>query len=294
MNTWYDVQGKQGEADIYIYDEIGVFGVSPRDFVRDLKALKAPTLNLHINSPGGMIFDGITIYNALKQHPATITATVEGIAASVASVITQAADRVVMAESATMMIHEPWTVVRGNAALLAHTADWLDKMGDGTAGIYAARAGGEVTEWRSRMKAETWYQAHEAVEAGLADELTRIVQPPPAIRAFNLLTEFKHVPATLFLPTVPQAATWTTALINALPDSAFAYIMAGGRKDAEGKTVPRTLRYLPHHGASGALDLPHLRNALSRVTQTTLPAAAKAQALRHLQSHARRAGVGEG
>ena len=293
MDSWFSVRNKKDEADIYIYDEIGVMGVSAAAFIREVEALKVARFNLHLNSPGGMAFDGIAIYNGLKSHPAFITVTVEGVAASVASVIAQAGDRVVMAESATMMIHEPWVLMRANSALATHTGQWLDKLGDGIAGIYAARAGGEVTEWRTRMKAETWYQAHEAVEAGLADELTRAIQAPPAFRAFNLLTEFKQVPEWLVLP-VPQAATWTTVFINNLPDSAFAHIASGGEKDAEGKTTPRTLRYLPHHGPSGALDLSHLRNALSRAPQTNLPAAAKAQAIRHLQSHARRAGVGEG
>ncbi|KKL94281.1 hypothetical protein LCGC14_1866240 [marine sediment metagenome] len=292
MRTWFDVQNKKGEADIYIYDEIGAWGVAPSEFIREINALKVGTLNLHINSPGGQAFDGIAIYNALKRHPATVNVTVDGLAASIASVIAQAGDRVVMAESATMMIHEPWIAIRGDSARLAQTAEWLGKLGDGIADIYAGRAGGESPEWRTRMKVETWYRAREAVDAGLADEVTQVVSPPPAVRAFNLLSEFKRVPATLTLPAKPAAVVWTTAFINGLPDSSFAYIAEGGRKYGAG-TVPRTLRYLPHHGPSGALDLPHLRNVLARAPLTTLPAAAKQRALRHLQSHARRAGVGE-
>lgn len=292
MRTWYDVQNKKGEADVYIYDEIGTWGVAPSDFIREINALKVGTLNLHINSPGGQAFDGIAIYNALKQHPATVNVTVDGLAASVASVIAMAGDRVVMAESATMMIHEPWIAIRGDPAKLLRTAEWMDKLGVGIADIYAGRAGGESPEWRTRMKVETWYQARDAVDAGLADELTQIAQPPPAARAFNLLTEFK-APTWLTLLEEPQAAIWDTQFINNLPDSAFAHIAEGGRKNGAG-TVPRTLRYLPHHGPNGALDLPHLQNALARAPQTTLPAAVKQQAIRHLQSHARRAGVGEG
>ena len=292
MRTWYDVQNKKGNADIYIYGEIGAWGVDPSEFTREIKALKVGTLNLHINSDGGQAFDGIAIYNALKQHPATVNVTVDGIAASIASVIAQAGDQVVMAESATMMIHEPWIAIRGDPAKLLHTAEWMDKLGVGIADIYAGRAGGESSEWRARMKVETWYQAREAVEAGLADELTQVVTPPPAVQAFNLLSEFKRVPATLTLLTKPAPVVWTTAFINGLPDSSFVHIAEGGRKGAAG-TVPRTLRYLAHHGPSGALDATHLRNALARAPQTNLPGAVKAQALRHLQAHARRAGVGE-
>jgi len=90
-----------------------------------------------------------------------------------------------------------------------------------------------------------------------------------------------------------QLAMWDTAFINGLPDSAFAYIEPGGQKDTDGKTKPRSLRYLPHHMMDGAVDMPHLRNALARAPQTSLPPEGKAQALRHLQSHARREGVGE-
>ena len=270
-----------------------MFGITPGDFIRTISALKVRVINLHLNSPGGEVFGGVAIYNALKRHPSIVNVTVDGIAASVASVIAQAGDRITMAESATMMIHEPTAAVRGDPALLAQVAEWLEKYGDDIAGIYANRAGGEVPAWRARMKVETWYQAREAVEAGLADDLTEIVQAPPAVRAFNLLTEFKHAPATLTLLSKPAPVVWTTAFINGLPDSSFAYIAEGGRRGVTEKTAPRTLRYLPHHGPNGALDLSHLRNALARAPQTTLPANVKQQALRHLQSHARRAGVGE-
>lgn len=84
-------------------------------------------------------------------------------------------------------------------------------------------------------------------------------------------------------------ATWTAAFINNLPDSAFAYIESGGTKDGEGKTVPRSNRHFPHHGSGGAVDLPHLRNALARAPQS--PFGAKAMA--HLQKHARAEGVGD-
>jgi len=91
--------------------------------------------------------------------------------------------------------------------------------------------------------------------------------------------------------TPAHMAEWDTAYINDLPDSAFAYVKPGDKDDA-GKTAPRASRYLPHHVAGGAVDLPHLRNALSRAPQTSLPPDAKAQAVRHLTSHARREGVG--
>jgi len=88
-------------------------------------------------------------------------------------------------------------------------------------------------------------------------------------------------------------AQWTAAYVNTLPDSAFAVVLGGGSKDDEGKTVPRSLRKLPHHDAGGALDLPHLRNALARLPQADLPSGAAATARHHLERHASGAGVGE-
>jgi len=84
---------------------------------------------------------------------------------------------------------------------------------------------------------------------------------------------------------------WNTAFINTLPDSAFAYISPGGKKDGEGKTIPRTLRHLPYKNAGGQVDLPHLRNALARLSQTNIPQAAKASVLSKLRAAAKNAGV---
>lgn len=102
---------------------------------------------------------------------------------------------------------------------------------------------------------------------------------------------------TSYQPKEPMSVTkaqWTAAYINDLPDAAFAYIAPGGKKDAEGKTTPRSLRYLPHHDASvksgtenGSVDLAHLRNALARVNQANIPSAAKSSAKAHLMAHAK-------
>ena len=105
--AWYEIRGKKGadEADVYIYDEIGFWGITAQDFVNELKEITAAVINLHINSPGGEVFDGIAIYNTLKAHSATINVFIDSLAASSASFIAQAGERVVMAKSATMMIH---------------------------------------------------------------------------------------------------------------------------------------------------------------------------------------------
>ncbi len=100
-NSWFRMQaGHQSDADIYIYDEIGFWGVTAKQFISDLNALGDIThINLHINSPGGDVFEGIAIFNALKTHGASITVYVDGVAASMASVIAMVGNPVIMPES---------------------------------------------------------------------------------------------------------------------------------------------------------------------------------------------------
>lgn len=175
---WYRIENAAdtaGAATVHVYDEIGYFGVSAQDFVKDLQAITADRMDVHINSPGGEVFDGIAIMQALKSHKAHVTVIVDSLAASIASVIAMAGDRVVMARNATMMIHDGHGLAIGNAADMREMADLLDKVSDNIASVYAERAGGDVADWRERMRAETWYSADEAVAAGLADE----VMPAP-------------------------------------------------------------------------------------------------------------------
>jgi ATP-dependent protease ClpP protease subunit len=176
--SWYRISNAAGTDDevavIDLYDEIGYWGVSAADFVAELRAITAGRIEMHVNSPGGQIYDGLAIYTALLDHEAHITVKVDGIAASAASFIAQAGDRVVMAANAELMIHDGLGLCIGNAALHREMADLLDKASDNIASIYAARAGnGTVKAWRARMEAETWYSASEAVEAGLADEAVK-------------------------------------------------------------------------------------------------------------------------
>lgn len=116
-NSWFRMQASaDNQVEIYIYDEIGYWGVTARQFVNDLKALGDVThINLHINSPGGDVFDGIAIFNALKHHGASITVHIDGLAASMASVIAMVGNPVIMPENTMMMIHKPWGFAGGDA-----------------------------------------------------------------------------------------------------------------------------------------------------------------------------------
>ncbi|MGI5286634.1 head maturation protease, ClpP-related [Nonomuraea polychroma] len=172
QDRWYEFRNQsEDEAELLIFSEIGWWGILADEFVEELKAVTARKLTVRVNSPGGSVFQGVAIGNALRAHPASVTVRVEGLAASIASVIALAGDRLIMAPNSMFMIHDASGATWGDAAELRKMAEILDKISDNIADAYAAKAGGTRAEWRERMLAETWYTAEEAVEAGLADEL---------------------------------------------------------------------------------------------------------------------------
>jgi ATP-dependent protease ClpP protease subunit len=158
-------------AEVLVYDEIGYWGITAADFVRDLQGVTAKRMSLRISSPGGEVFEGIAIYNAIKNHPAHVTSQVDGLAASIASFIMLAADEVTIGDHAAVMIHDASGLCIGNAADMQQTADLLDKTSDNIADAYANKAGGTRADWRDTMRAETWYYGQEAVDAGLVDRM---------------------------------------------------------------------------------------------------------------------------
>lgn len=158
-------------AELLVYDEIGWFGICAADVVAALGSLGGSDVHVRVNSPGGDVFDGVAIYNALLAHPGNVTVTVEGLAASAASFIAMAGDSVTMSRASQMMIHDASGLAYGNAADMQQMAELLDKVSDMIAGIYADRAGGAVADWRDVMRAETWYAPAEAIAAGLADAM---------------------------------------------------------------------------------------------------------------------------
>lgn len=167
---WYRIENKAGANEVYIYDEIGGFGMTSGSFLNELRALEGDVA-IHLNSPGGDVFDGLAIYQALKNRAGETVVHVDGLAASIASVIAMGADRVVMAPKAQLMIHEGFTMAAGDAADMRKLADLLDKTSDNIASVYADKAGNTTEFWRNRMREETWYSADEALTAGLVDEV---------------------------------------------------------------------------------------------------------------------------
>lgn len=168
--AWYAIRNQADRAIVELYDIIGEYGITAREFVQDLRNIDASTIELRINSPGGMIHDGLAIYNALRDHPARVEAFVDGLAASSASWILQAAEHRTMNRHSELMIHDGYALTIGDERDHLATAALLGRTSDNLASIYAERAGGTAEEWRAAMRAETWYTAAEATAAGLADE----------------------------------------------------------------------------------------------------------------------------
>jgi ATP-dependent Clp endopeptidase proteolytic subunit ClpP len=162
-------------AKIRLYDPIdswgGYWGVSAKEFAETLDGLESDVdeIRLHINSPGGEVFEAVAILNLLRNHKARVVAIVDGLAASAASFLACGADELIMADNSELMIHDAWGICIGNAADMQSMADLLGHLSDNVASIYAAKAGTDTASWRTAMLLETWYSAEEAVDAGLAD-----------------------------------------------------------------------------------------------------------------------------
>ena len=193
---WFRIEAKtEGVADVYIFDEIGESfwggGVSSAAFQEQIRSITAPQINLHVNSPGGNFFDGVAIMNSLRDHPAKVVVTVDGLAASAASVIAMGGDEVVMNLGSQLMIHEAHGGAHGPADTMQEMVAALNSSSESMAQIYADKAGGTPEEWRAAMKAETWYTAAEAVDAGLADRIDKSAQAEDIAARFDL-TVYAH------------------------------------------------------------------------------------------------------
>lgn len=193
MKTWFNIQAKAGSdtAEVLLFDEIGIWGITAKDFIDQVKATGAKKLIVRINSPGGSVFDGLAIYNYLATL-ADVTTIVEGVAASMASVIALAGKTRRIAENSFFMVHSPWSAVAGTADDMRETADLLDKLAASLAGIYSKRTGKTEEEVKKWMETDTWFSGTEALDAGLATEVTDSVQAVASIRP-----SFKNVPAAL-------------------------------------------------------------------------------------------------
>lgn len=169
----------KNSADIWLYGEIGESWsddyITAAQFAKELQKIgSVKDITLHINSPGGSVFDGLAIYNSLKKHPAHIVTEIDGAALSIASVIALAGDEVRMSGNALYMIHNPWAMTSGDAKEMRSVADRLDMVRDSLLGTYAAKTSGKIDakEISGMMDAETWLNASDALKYGFVDQIT--------------------------------------------------------------------------------------------------------------------------
>lgn len=175
MKFWDLKTDNDNHSELYIYGDIDAtkfWGdeITPESLVDDLQQCSGP-LDVYINSGGGDVFAGQTIYNILKRYNDSITVHIDGLAASIASVIAMAGDKIIMPENAMLMIHNAWTMIAGNASAMRRAADDLERVDGVIRDIYVARTGKEADEIAEAMNAETWFTAAEALEFGLVDEI---------------------------------------------------------------------------------------------------------------------------
>ncbi|MGO3745460.1 MAG: head maturation protease, ClpP-related [Alcaligenes aquatilis] len=202
-NTWYSIQaratGKVNTITIYIHDEIGSGGVTSDQFVKELEEAAKHTSNvfLSINSPGGDVFAAIAIYNALKRYQGKITAQVDGVAASAASLILMAASHIRMPENTMIMIHNPWTITGGSAEDLRRQADMMDKVKASFVAAYTKRSKQSEQEIIRMMDETTWMDSFEAQRLGFCNEVLDPARITASAQAASLLAEHKGAPSAL-------------------------------------------------------------------------------------------------
>lgn len=195
---WYQIKAAADgrRAEVYIYDYIGMFGVEAKQFIDELNELDDDEIDLRINTPGGNVFEGNAIYNALKRHKAKITSYIDGLAASMGSIIALAGDKVVIADNAMYMIHNPSAGAWGGAEDLRKTADTLDKIKSVMLNIYHAKSGIDVDELATMLDDETWLTAEECIDHGFADETVEGVQAAACFSP-EKFKGYKHVPESV-------------------------------------------------------------------------------------------------
>jgi len=187
---WYNIQNKAGETvDIYIFDEIGTYGVTAQDFISEIKGLKDMPINLRINSLGGDVFDGMAMYNIIKRREAKTTVYIEGIAASIATIIALGADEVVMAENSLFMIHNAWGGTSGEAKDMRKTAETLDKITSELTDIYVKKTGLSYDALAEMMDEESWLNAQEAFDLGFIDTISDSIK----VAAKYDVSKFKNI-----------------------------------------------------------------------------------------------------
>jgi len=229
--NWYAITALQTDsgvvAEVRIYDEIGFWGVTAKDFIAqlDAAAANASQVLVAINSPGGDVTDAFAIYNALRRYAGKVVTRVDSIAASAATIPLMAGDTIVMPENAMLMIHELSTVAVGTSDDLRGAADMMDKMRDSVVAAYASRTGQTPEAIQQMMKDTTWMTASEAKELGFADEIEQPVRLAASINAVGRLARYQGAPQA-FIEMIEEAdasaATTSTTQTTVTPPAGAA------------------------------------------------------------------------
>lgn len=217
-----DTQADATPIEIYIYGEIGGWGITANEFIQDLKAIDDGVSQVVVafNTIGGDLFDGLAIHNALNRLGERCTARVDALAASAGSVAACGAHRLVMASNAMLMVHNPWTWTSGDAEDLRRVADVLDQTFEAIIAAYKAKAPGiDDAELRRMVNAETWLTAQEALALGLADEVGNGVEVKACLGQGAAMQRYRQTPKALLdqLADQPEAAGGTPATSPDLP-----------------------------------------------------------------------------
>lgn len=246
--SWYNfVAQSDDEADIYLYDEISAWwGIGANDFARDLNELSAKTINLYVNSPGGSVFEGYAIYASLvryaEKNNAKINVSIDGLAASIASVIICAGDHRKIGAHASVMIHQPYSWCIGTADDMRAEADVLDELEETIVDIYQARTNGDRAQFAKWVKDETWFKGQAAVDAGLADEVI-------PLKAKKEDDENKAKIAA------SRDVSYYEAIFPNMPDDVREALTKQPAASEENKELPKTIRefkdFLRSNGFSG-------------------------------------------
>lgn len=317
---------EEGAGELLLYGEISDstwWGdeVTPKQFREDLQALgDIKELRVYINSPGGDVFAGSAIYSILKRHAARKVVYVDGLAASAASLVAMAGDRITMPVNAMMMVHNPWMVVIGDAQLMRKAADDLDKIRESMIAVYQARTGLEQERIVELLNAETWMTAEEAVELGFADEVEEAKQVAASVAGAGRLVvngvevdlaKFRNPPKVLLAgPTprvrngvvpddvsrekAPEDTPWEAPALSDFTDEPWEDLSDDEKRRIAGhyawaaEMPPETFGdlKLPHHRASdGAVVWNGVVAAAQRLDQTDIPEADVSKVKAHLANH---------
>lgn len=188
MKSWYSIKNIAGKTKIYIFEEIGFWGITAKNFLEDIKGVG--DIDLHINSVGGSVFDALAIYHTLRQHTGAVDVYIDGLAASSASIIAMAGKTIHMPENAFMMIHDPTMMAWGDSNEMQKALDLLTKTKDVILNIYEERSGADRATLEDAMSNETWYTGGEAKAIGLVD----VVTDPIELAARASFAEYKNIP----------------------------------------------------------------------------------------------------